>query len=274
MSALPNELDAGTRFSAYAAVVIAALVAIASVGGIGLDATYAHETPSWRVQAIGQDWANLVVAVPWLVVAAMLVLRGSRRARFLLGGALVYCVYSYAMYALDVAFNALFLIYCGALGLASFGLAGLASDLRGSAIWFTARAPRRAIGAFAMICAGAFALMWLSQIVPAVVAGTQPVGLAETGLVTNPVHVLDLSLVLPAMFIGGVLLWRRHPLGFAIAPVMLAFGVLMAASLVAMAGALTLGGLATGFAPTIGFAAFALVQVAALVWLLAAVTRE
>lgn len=43
----------------------------------------------------------------------------------------------------------------------------------------------------------------------------------DTGLATNPVHVLDLAIFLPAMALAGVLLARRHASGFGLAPVVL-----------------------------------------------------
>lgn len=50
-------------------------------------------------------------------------------------------------------------------------------------------------------------------------------------LFTNPVHVIDLSFVLPAHILIGVPLWQRRPAGERYAPIVLAFGALMAASI-------------------------------------------
>ena len=43
------------------------------------------------------------------------------------------------------------------------------------------------------------------------------------GLFTNPVHVLDLSILLPALALSGVLLLRRRAAGFLLAPLLLGF---------------------------------------------------
>jgi hypothetical protein len=223
-----------TRFAAIAASATAALVAFASLAGIVVPAIYARETATWRLQAVAQDWVNLVVDVPWLVAAAILALRGSRRARLLLGGALVYTAYSYAIYAFDVHFNALFLVYCAALGLPVYALVALAPDLRDASTWFARRPPRRLAGGLAMAGASVFALLWLSQIVPALLHGTVPDEVAAAGVMTNPVHVLDLSLVLPAMFAAGWLLWHDRALGYAAVPVLLGFAVLMGVAVAAM----------------------------------------
>jgi hypothetical protein len=52
------------------------------------------------------------------------------------------------------------------------------------------------------------------QDVPALLAGQVPSDIAEAGLLTNPIHVLDLALVLPAAILTGVLLARRRPWGY------------------------------------------------------------
>jgi hypothetical protein len=261
------------RFAALAGLATAALVVVAALGGIALPAMYARENPLWRTEGLGQDWASLLVDVPWLVVSALLVLRGSRRARFLLGGALAYTGYTYAVYAFDVHFNALFLVYCGALGTSAFALCALASDLRDAATWFGANVPRRFAGGFAMACAFAFALLWLSQIIPALLQGSSPTDVEACGLMTNPVHVLDLALALPALFAGGWLLWNDRPLGYAVVPVMLGFLVLMGAALVGMTIAMVVERVAPSSALVALFAGFVALGVAALVWMLLAMTR-
>lgn len=177
------------------------------------------------------------------------------------------------MYALDIHFNALFLVYCGALGAPFYALIALAPELHAARDWFDERVPRRFAGGFVMACACAFGALWLSQIVPAILRGTAPVDVDTEGLMTNPVHVLDLALVLPAMFAGGWLLWHRRPLGYALVPVLLGFAVLMGVALAGMAVALALGGLAESGPLVIGFAVFAVVAGVALAWMLHAMER-
>jgi hypothetical protein len=58
------------------------------------------------------------------------------------------------------------------------------------------------------------ALLWLGQDIPALLTGGVPGDVTEAGLLTNPIHVLDLALVLPAAVLTGVLLARRRPWGY------------------------------------------------------------
>jgi hypothetical protein len=226
---LCREVTVPERFPAIAALIVAALVVIASSAGITDPAIYAHETASWRVQGIGQDWIDLIVAVPWLTASAIATLRGSRRASLVLGGGLAYTAYSFVIYAFDVHFNQLFLVYCAILGLSVYGLVGLglglgSAELRG---WFGDRAPRRVASVMMMASAVVFALMWLADDVPAMIRDEPPASLADVGLPTNAVHVLDLSLVLPALFASGVMLWRRRGAGYVLATIAMGFCVLM-----------------------------------------------
>lgn len=220
---------------------VAALLVVVSLGGLLLPATYARETPSWALQAIAQDWFDLAVAAPVLAISAALAVIGARRARFVLCGALAFAVYTLAIYCFAVHLNALFLVYCAAFGAASFGLATTASTLLRDRAdeWFEDDLPRRRTAIALIAIGGVFAALWLAQLIPAAWTGEPPRELVETGLPTNPVHVIDLSLVLPLHVLAGIALWQRRPIGLVLAPVLLAFGALMAASiavLLAMSG--------------------------------------
>lgn len=226
----------GQRFPAAAGGVLAVLVAAASLGGLFLPSTYAQETAGWAAQGTGQDWVNLVLVAPWLAVTGWLARRGAARARLLLGGALVYTAYSFAIYAFALHFNRLFLFYCATLGLSCFALVALGASFgRGDLLgWYIERRTARAAGAWLGAMAVLFAGLWLTELLPSILHGLIPASVAESGLLVNPVHVLDLSLALPAMLLAGLSLWRRRPLGLWLGPVLLAFSVLMMVALVGM----------------------------------------
>jgi hypothetical protein len=155
----------------------------------------------------------------------------------LLGGTLAYAVYSLVLYAFFVHFGPLFLAYTCGLGLAFFALVGLVCALRADDAkeWFRPDAPAGVVGAVSVLLGAAYAVLWLSEIVPALREGAPLKSAAELGLVTNPVHVLDLGIVLPAFVVGGLALMRRRPLGYWLAPTLLAFGAVMTVALAGMA---------------------------------------
>ena len=165
----------GRPFFVVASFAVALLMTVASLGGILLPATYSQESVNWAAQAIGQDWVDLLMAVPWLAISAALVLNGSRRALYLLAGGLLYTLYEFVIYGLAVHFNSLFLLYCAVLGLAFFALMEIATRLeRDDAPRSQASAPAKAAGTFLLVVATLFGALWLSDIVPAVVRGTIP----------------------------------------------------------------------------------------------------
>jgi hypothetical protein len=215
---------------------LAILFAAASAGNIILPDAYARETPSWAAQGLGQDWVNLLVVVPVLLIAAALARRGSRRAGLLLGGAVAYTAYSLVLYAFAVHFNPLFLVYSVALGLSFYALLSVvvACCREDPRSWFSPAPPARAAGTFSIVLGVAFYALWLSEVIPALASGELPQSLAEVGLITNPVQVLDIGIVLPAFIVGGVALVRRRRLGYWLVPVMLAFAVLMDLALIGM----------------------------------------
>ncbi|HEY6033940.1 MAG TPA: hypothetical protein VIV58_06760 [Kofleriaceae bacterium] len=217
---------------------IAVLVMVAAAGGLFVPAIYGRETASWAAQGIAQDVADLVLAGPALAVAAAFALAGSRRARIATAGLLLYTAYAFAIYAFAVHFNALFLVYCAVLGGSTFALVATVRELAAdhSPSWFAAGAPLRATYVTLYALAGVFGALWLAQIVPALLAGRDPAGLAETGLVVNPVHVLDLALVLPAMVVVATGLRHGRPLALVLAPVLLVFAVMMVITIALLAG--------------------------------------
>ena len=195
-------------------VLAALLVLLASVSGIFLKSIYARETPSGAVQGIGQDIVN-IVAVAVLLIAVYFVNKGSVKAFLVLSGVLLYLIYAYAIYAFDVHFNHLFLVYVAILGLSSYALVGGVIHLhldkyRAS---FSATTKARAVSVFLLVLGIGFYLLWLSEEIPALLTGKIPQSVMVANLPTNPVHVLDLALYLPAMIITAVLLWRRKLLG-------------------------------------------------------------
>jgi hypothetical protein len=217
-------------------VLAAVLATVTSLAGIFWSATYSRETPAWAAQGVGQDWANLPVVVALLWSAAILRGRGSLPALGIWLGCLVYFVYAFAIYAFAVHFNALFLAYVAVLG-CSFhamvrALAGL--DLAAAAAPLRDHPQRRGAGILLIVIGGMFTLLWLSEDVPHVLSNRPPASLAETALWTNPVHVLDLAIVLPGMIVVGVLLRRQHPLGLLLAAPLLVFAVAMGVAILVL----------------------------------------
>jgi hypothetical protein len=215
---------------------LAALLAVAAACGVFLRGIYT-DAPVWVAQAVGGDLVSLLVVLPALLVGAARGRRGSYRARLVWLGGLTYLVYMCAMYAFDVQFNALFLVYLalfgGSLYVLIWGLATLDPEPLRQA--FAETTPVRTVAVFLALVATLFYFVELSEVIPAILAGTTPRSVLETGLPANPVHVMDMACLFPALGTAAVCLWRRRPLGYTLAGALLTFFVLLDLSLLSMA---------------------------------------
>jgi hypothetical protein len=254
--------------------VAAALLAMAgSVIALAVGSIYAGLTPTFLPQALAQDIANLALASPALLVLAALALRGSYRAYLLWLGVLTFTVYNYVIYAFSIPFGPLFLLWVAVLGLCIYALIGGATavDHRAVAARFESRRVVAVVAWFLIVTAILFALLWLSEDVPALLAGSRPQSLADMGLPTNPVHILDLGFFLPAVIVTGVLLLKRTAFAYTVAPAMIVFLLLTGVPILLTPLVQTVRGEAAvwGVVPPIG--ALAVICLGMLIWLLSTV---
>jgi hypothetical protein len=214
---------------------IGILLMIAAGSGVFKSSLY-RDNPSLLAQAIGQDFISLVIVFPTLIISAFLASRGFPRARLVWLGALAYLVYTYASFAFDIRFNSLFLVYVALLGCSLYALIGglMTADVAGIKESFSENTPVKAISVFLAVLAVLFYFMWLSEIVPALIAGTIPQNIQDSGTPSNAVYVLDMAWILPALGITAVFLWRRKALGYTLAGALLSFLTLLILAIVGM----------------------------------------
>ena len=218
----------------WTTLLVSILVLVSSVMGIFVASTYTRDTPSWAQQAKAQDVADLVGIVA-LLVSAYLANRGSVRGFQAWVGSLLFLIYTFAIYSFASEFNSLFLVYVSVLGLAAYTFIGGALLLDWEAIRRLApmgRRTRMPLGGLLLALGLVFATLWLSQDFPAIVGGTVPSAVTQAGLLTNPIHVLDLALYLPAIIMCGFSLLRDRKLGHVFSLPLLAFSILEGLGLV------------------------------------------
>lgn len=207
----------------------AALLAIAgSIIALSVPSIYASLTPAFLPQALAQDIANLAIVSPAWLILAVLALRGSLRAYLLWLGVLTFTVYNYVIYAFSVPFGPLFLLWVAVLGLSLYALIGglTAMDHKAVESAFTSRGAITVIAWFLIVTALLFGFLWLSEDVPALLSGSRPQSVVDMALPTNPVHILDLAFFLPATIATGVMLLKKNPLAYIVAPALIVFLVL------------------------------------------------
>jgi len=199
------------RWPDILSAVIGVLMVFASLGGLFLHGLYRDN--AWSTAAFrGNDLATLLLAVPVLAVALVLARRGSDRARLVWFALLAYSVYNYAFYLFGTTFNDFFLLYAVLESLSLITLA-LAIPAIAAIRWPVRRAPARVVAGYMAVVGVVFGAMWITQAVQFLISGTVPKVIVDSGLHTSIVFALDLTLIVPAMLTGAMLLWRGHPGG-------------------------------------------------------------
>jgi hypothetical protein len=201
-----------------------------NAGGI-----YYYDTVSSTAQMQANDLIALVLGLPLLVIATVLSFRSeprgawNLRGRLLLTGTLGFFLYTYMSMSTNTAFNALFPVYVAlfSLSLYAFIMAMMSFDLAGLPGRFSEKLPRGWIAGL-LIFAGSFlSLAWIGgRILPPILQGAVP--LLEN-CTTMVIQTMDLGLVVPLAFLGGILLLRRSAWGYLLSSVavmkMLTMGV-------------------------------------------------
>jgi hypothetical protein len=198
--------------------IIAILATTASAGGLFLGDLYRDNifvTSLWG----GNDLVTLVVAVPMLVVALILSMRGSQRAQLVWLAMLNYMLYNYAFYLFAAAFNWFFLIYVALFTLSMFALIfGLVNtDVNRIGQKFRGRTPVKWISGYMLFVAVGLSIIYITQSLGFIATGQLPQIVVKTGHPTSVIFALDLSLLVPVFMLGAIWLWKRRPWGYVLA---------------------------------------------------------
>ncbi|MEO8167100.1 MAG: hypothetical protein ABI623_02575 [bacterium] len=240
---------------------LAILVVVGGWAGLSLPDTYLKETLNGRAQAVGQDAVDLILVAPMLIVSAFLAQRKNIIAMFFWGGTCLYLIYTYTIFCFDVHFNNLFLIYCFTLGLAFYSFIYFVfSGLKELTLNYKSTLQLKVVGYYLMGIAVLFYALWLSDILPAVISSTTPASVLEVGLPTNPVHVIDLAIFLPGLFLVSVFVLTGKKLGLFLAPVMLVFTILMNITIAVLVVVMMMNGIGSGYAVAVIMSLLALVS--------------
>ena len=216
--------------------LLAMSLAVVSWFGIFDPATYQRDAASMAAQGVGQDIVNLFVVLPVLIISLIFLRRENRIAVYVFGGTIFYLLYSFIIYSLGVHFNKLFLMYSLTLGLSLYTFIIFIYELNKAEIgqWFGESVPVRSTAVYLIIIAVLFYLLWLKDVLPAVLTDTVPPTVKNYNLLVNPVHVIDLSIALPGLIITAVLLRKKHKLGYIFTPIVLVFIILLTIALIGM----------------------------------------
>jgi hypothetical protein len=198
--------------------IVAALLLISSIAGLLFGQRGLYEpNPATLPSFLTQDVITLVVVVPLLVTCLWLVRRGSVRGLLVWMGTFFYIAYAYSFAVLGTWLPPLFLVYVAIVSMSVYSLIFVLMSTDAEAVRgrFSDQTPVRWAGGFLMVMSLLLATLWVAMIVGDTLSGTQP---KSTLFVIWP---LDLVIALPALFWGGLWLWRRQALGYVVGGIVL-----------------------------------------------------
>jgi len=229
----PSVTKYDLRLAYIASLLVAVGMAAVSLAAlVDWDRVYPGIEAKMLPLFVGQDALNLVVGLPILLGAMVLARRGALIGLLLWPGALFYVAYDYGYYVLGAPYTVFFLPYIGLVTVSMYAAIAVVVGIDGTAVRerLSDVVPVRLVGGFLAAVALLFTALWTTLNLSAA-AGSSPID-----PVLRVVTIMDLSVQLPALLLGGILLWRRAPIGYVVTAGLL----LQAATYLAGLSAITL----------------------------------
>ena len=202
--------------------VIMILSTIASIGGLFFRELYNDNTlvqAAWK----GNDIITLFIAVPLMAISLYLFLKGSNRGLLIWMGTLWYMLYNYMFYLYGASFNEFFLIYTALFALSGYAFVlGLikinVSEISKS---FNYTKWMRVVSGFILFFGILLGGIELAMSLSFVFNGEIPQAIKQTDHPTGVIFAIDLSILIPLLIVGGILLWKAKPWGYILSSIAL-----------------------------------------------------
>jgi hypothetical protein len=194
---------------AYAlSLAIALVMTVASVAGL-LYRSAIYPTDELLRSFVANDVVNLIIGVPILLGSLWYARRGKLVGLLFWPGALMYVLYNYVAYVFGTPLSWAFLSYLALVTSSAYTLIGLVASVDGEAVRrrLAGAVPERLSGGI-LIGLGILMLVRAVGVIAAALTSRTPVAVTELSVL-----IADFLLA-PASVVGGVLLWRRNPLGY------------------------------------------------------------
>ena len=185
-------------------LLIGLLTAAASLMGI-FAPNDIYPTQEIAQSFVANDVVNLFIGLPILLLSMWLAWRGRLLGLLFWPGALFYGLYNYTAYLFGVSFSGLFALYLVIVTLSVYTIIGLVAAIEGTAVkgQLDGRVPVRFGGGVLAVMGFAFSVRTLFILVNQTAASTVDQAVASADFILGV-----------ASIIGGIMLWRRRPLGF------------------------------------------------------------
>jgi hypothetical protein len=164
-----------------------------------------YPTEDLRQSFAANDWVNLLLGLPILLISLRLAWRGKLLGLLFWPGALFFVVYNAIAYVFALPSGWPFLLYLLLLALAVYTLIGLVASIDAGAVQehLAGKAPARLAGGVLV----GLGVLFLLRGIGVIAAADDALPRAELAVLAAD------FLTIPAWIIGGALLWRRQPLG-------------------------------------------------------------
>ena len=174
---------------------------------------YGYDTVFFSAGFRGNDAVTVFMEIPLLIIAILLYQRGSLRGGFMLAGSLAYVLYNSFSLGTSAAYNALFLLYVATFTASLFALGILWSQFDFAALHkrVLPKMPGHGAAIYLIIAGIATALLWLSDILPALMQGKPPSLLGP--YTTAITYFMDLGMITPLCVLAGAWLLRHDARG-------------------------------------------------------------
>lgn len=200
-----------TQILALSALSSVLAVVVSSATLLNTDIYTGALAPELFVGSIGFDAMSLVVGVTLLLCLAG-IKAGHERWWLVWTGLQGYLLYAYALYAFGLVFTPLYLLYIAIVGLSAFALALFWRSVNPRVLRHVqmSNPPRRTMGTALLTISSVFSVVWVVVLAEAIAQAVE--------LPAAAVIVLDLAFTLPLLAVVGVLLLRKRPMGYLLAP--------------------------------------------------------
>jgi hypothetical protein len=195
--------------------LIGLLTAVAALAGLVVTDDI-YPTEELRRAFLANDAVTLAIGLPILLGSMWLTRRGQLAGLLFWPGAILFGLYNYLVYLFGMSLNWMFPLYLLIVTLSLYTTIGLLVAIDGQAVKgrLAGRVPERLGGGFLALLSFGFLTLAIVEIVRAI-AGQSAMSRPDLGLRTAD------FIAGAAWVIGGVLQWRKQPLGYVAGPALL-----------------------------------------------------
>ena len=205
-----------------ASLIIMVCAAFTSIGGVFFEGVYRDNKLIISVMR-ANDIVTLFIAVPIMLISLFYTIKNSFKARLVWIGTLFYMLYNFMFYLYGVAFNRFFLLYIFLFTASAYSIifALIKTDVKLIANKFSPKTPTKLISGFMMFFSLLLGGLWVGMSMSYLFTGKIPQTVIDSGNPTAIVFATDLSVLIPAIVLGAILLWKKRNWGYILSTIMM-----------------------------------------------------